>query len=316
MVREQYTTTTQGTNLQRPETQYVFNVGIYGWRKRCLYLFVLLLIIILVVNLALTIWILKVMWFSSNGMGYLQVHSEGVRLEGESEFLCPLYVKEVHSRKDESLHLQSVYNVTVNARNADGNVTGRLHVGPKLVHFDGQHFQINSMNLDRKPLFTVNEDKVTVGTDKLRITGPEGALCEHSVETPLIKACNGSSKAKELKLESPTRALRMNAPRGIEINAPTGTIKGLSHLDIKLHSSDGTLMFDTETLRLPKLPQGTSGESDTDEELYEVCVCHDGRLYLALADDVSNCLAFSQMSLMCTSYVLNNLFHSNVKEAP
>ncbi|XP_060626918.2 gamma-sarcoglycan [Anolis sagrei] len=295
MVREQYTTTTQGTNVQRPETKYLFNVGIYGWRKRCLYLFVLLLIILLVVNLALTIWILKVMWFSANGMGYLQVHSEGVRLEGESEFLCPLYVKEVHSRKDESLHLHSEHNVTLNARNADGNVTGRLNVGPNLVEFDGQHFQISSMNLDRKPLFTVNNTEAAVGTDRLRITGKEGALCEHSVETPLIEGFKGLNKAKELKLESPTRALRMNAPRGIQIKAQPGTIEGSSHLDIKLHSSEGTLMFDTETLRLPKLPQGTSGESDTDEELYEVCVCLDGRLYLALADEVSNCLAFSQV---------------------
>ncbi|XP_042312988.1 gamma-sarcoglycan [Sceloporus undulatus] len=266
MVREQYTATTPGTNLQRPETQYVYNVGIYGWRKRCLYLFVLLLIVILVVNLALTIWILKVMWFSSIGMGYLHVHSEGVRLEGESEFLCPLYVKEVHSRKDESLHLQSTHNVILNARNTDGNVTGRLRVGPDLIHFDGQHFQINSVNLDRKPLFTVNEDEVTVGTDKLRITGPEGALCERSIETPLIKGVKGLTNAKELRHDGKP---------------------SLNHKNM--------LMLDAETLRLPKLPQGTNGESDTDQELYEVCVCLDGRLYLALADEVSNCLPYSHI---------------------
>lgn len=64
MVREQYTTTTEGTHIERPENQSVYKIGIYGWRKRCLYLFVLLLLIILLVNLALTIWILKVMWFS------------------------------------------------------------------------------------------------------------------------------------------------------------------------------------------------------------------------------------------------------------
>lgn len=64
MVREQYTTTTPGTSLERPKNEYVYKIGIYGWRKRCLYLFVLLLLIILVVNFSLTIWILKVMWFS------------------------------------------------------------------------------------------------------------------------------------------------------------------------------------------------------------------------------------------------------------
>ena len=64
MVREQYTTTPEGTHVERPENQSVYKIGIYGWRKRCLYLFVLLLLIVLLVNFALTIWILKVMWFS------------------------------------------------------------------------------------------------------------------------------------------------------------------------------------------------------------------------------------------------------------
>ncbi|XP_064361083.1 gamma-sarcoglycan isoform X2 [Dromaius novaehollandiae] len=186
MVREQYTTTTPGTSLERPKNEYVYKIGIYGWRKRCLYVFVLLLLIILVVNFSLTIWILKVMWFSPTGMGHLRVTKEGLRLEGESEFLFPLYAKEIHSRVDSSLLLQSTHNVTVNARNSNGEVTGRLNVGPKMVEFHGQQFQINSK--DGKPLFTVDENEVVVGTDKLRVTGPEGALFEHSVETPLVKA--------------------------------------------------------------------------------------------------------------------------------
>lgn len=65
MVREQYVTTTQGSSSPRPVPDHVYKIGIYGWRKRCLYLFVLLLIIILVINFALTIWILRVMWFNT-----------------------------------------------------------------------------------------------------------------------------------------------------------------------------------------------------------------------------------------------------------
>ncbi len=47
-----------------PNAHIIYKIGIYGWRKRCLYLFVLLLMIIVIINLALTIWILKVMDFS------------------------------------------------------------------------------------------------------------------------------------------------------------------------------------------------------------------------------------------------------------
>ncbi|XP_009695397.1 PREDICTED: gamma-sarcoglycan-like [Cariama cristata] len=186
MVREQYTTTPPGTSLERPKNEYVYKIGIYGWRKRCLYLFVLLLLIILVVNFSLTIWILKVMWFSPTGMGHLRVTKEGLRLEGESEFLFPLYAKEIHSRVDSSLLLQSTHNVTVNARNSNGEVTGRLNVGPKMVEFHGQQFQINSK--DGKPLFTVDENEVVIGTDKLRVTARH--LLAHFIEQHNIRLCS------------------------------------------------------------------------------------------------------------------------------
>lgn len=40
------------------------HVGIYGWRKRCLYLLVVLLAAMVIINVALTIWILRVLDFS------------------------------------------------------------------------------------------------------------------------------------------------------------------------------------------------------------------------------------------------------------
>ncbi|KAH0511299.1 Gamma-sarcoglycan [Microtus ochrogaster] len=188
MVREQYTTVTEGTHIERPENQHVYKIGIYGWRKRCLYLFVLLLLALLVVNLALTVWILKVMWFSPIGMGYLHVKQDGLRLEGESEFLFPL-------------------------------------------------------------------------------------------------------------LESPTRSLSMDAPRGVHIKAHTGKMEALSQMDIILRSSDGALVLDAETVGLPMLKQGTPGPSGSSKEFYEICVCPDGKLYLSTAGEVTTCEEHSHICL-------------------
>lgn len=39
-------------------------VGIYGWRKRCLYAFILFLMVLTILNLALIVWILRVLNFS------------------------------------------------------------------------------------------------------------------------------------------------------------------------------------------------------------------------------------------------------------
>lgn len=69
MTQEQYILAAQPNSLhQRGSSvcgaQVYPAVGIYGWRKRCLYFFILLLVVTMIVNLALTIWILKVMNFT------------------------------------------------------------------------------------------------------------------------------------------------------------------------------------------------------------------------------------------------------------
>lgn len=58
----------RGQSRTDPDTldpKYNFRIGIYGWRKKCLYILILVLLIMVVVNLALTLWVLKVMEFSS-----------------------------------------------------------------------------------------------------------------------------------------------------------------------------------------------------------------------------------------------------------
>ena len=46
------------------DDDFINPIGVYGWRKRCLYCLVLLLIVVVLVNLALTAWILVVLNFN------------------------------------------------------------------------------------------------------------------------------------------------------------------------------------------------------------------------------------------------------------
>ncbi|XP_010295868.1 PREDICTED: gamma-sarcoglycan-like [Phaethon lepturus] len=101
--------------------------------------------------------------------------------------------------------------------------------------------------------------------------------------------------AHMILLESPTRSLSMDAPRGISIKAQAGNIEALSQMDIRLHSSDGVLLLDAETVRLPKLPEGTRGGSGISQGLYEICVCPDGKLYLSVAGVGSTCQEYSRV---------------------
>ncbi|KAG7248771.1 hypothetical protein CRUP_004775 [Coryphaenoides rupestris] len=47
------------------ENAVYYTVGLYGWRKRCLYFLLLLFLVTMIVNLALTVWIIKVMDLST-----------------------------------------------------------------------------------------------------------------------------------------------------------------------------------------------------------------------------------------------------------
>ncbi|XP_053559908.1 zeta-sarcoglycan isoform X2 [Bombina bombina] len=255
MTREQYILATQQNNLRTENAQF-YPVGIYGWRKRCLYFFVLLLLVTMIVNLAMTIWILKVMNFTVDGMGNLRITKKGVRLEGVSEFLLPLYVKEIHSRKESPLVLQSDRNVTVNARNHNGQLTGQM----------------------------------TIGT--------EGVVFEHSVETPHIRA--GPSQG--LRLESPTRSLTMEAPKGVQISAVAGDFKASCRKELHLQSTDGEIFLNADNIKLGNLPQGSftpsSPNSDAPRQtVYELCVCPNGKLYLSPAGASSTCQSSSNVCL-------------------
>ncbi|XP_062864638.1 zeta-sarcoglycan isoform X1 [Trichomycterus rosablanca] len=298
MTQEQYILASQPSALQRPGCPAPYPVGIYGWRKRCLYFFILLLLVTMIVNLALTIWILKVMNFTVDGMGTLRVTKEGIRLEGVSEFLLPLYVKEIKSRGDSPLVLQSDRNVTINARNDLNQLTGQLTVGSEMVEAQCQRFEVRSSDGDRV-LFSADEDEISIGTDKLRVTGNEGVVFSHSVETPHIRA----EPSQDLKLESPTRTLTLEAPKGVELNAGVGEFRASCRKDLTLESSEGEILLNAKSIRLPNLPHGSvdpllsPGTSYPKPTVYEVCVCPSGKLYLSPAESASTCQTTNSVCL-------------------
>ncbi|KAM9143878.1 zeta-sarcoglycan isoform 3-T3 [Pangshura tecta] len=263
MTREQYILATQQNSLPRIENPQLYPVGIYGWRKRCLYFFVLLLLVTMIVNLAMTIWILKVMNFTV----------------------------------DSPLVLQSDRNVTVNARNHMGQLTGQLTVGADAVEAQCKRFEVRASE-GEKVLFSADEDEIIIGADRLKVTGTEGAVFGHSVETPHIRA----EPSQDLKLESPTRSLIMEAPRGVQVSAAAGDLKATCRKELHLQSTEGEIFLNADIIRLGNLPMGSfssspSSSSTPRQTIYELCVCPNGKLYLSPAGAGSTCQSTSNICL-------------------
>ncbi|XP_075891599.1 zeta-sarcoglycan [Nelusetta ayraudi] len=292
----QFILASQSLHLQRPACDVSYPVGLYGWRKRSLYFFLLLLLATMIVNLALTVWIIKVMNLSMDGMGNLHLSRDGIRLEGISEFFLPLYVNEIQSRKDSTLALRSEKNVTLDVRNERGQLTSQLTVGPEAVEVQCQRLQIRNKDGDRA-LLTAGEDELLMTTEKFTVTGSEGAVFGHSVETPLIQA----RSSEDVKLESPTRTLTMEAPRGVEVSAAQGALKVSSRKDLQLESTEGEILLDASSIQLGGLPLGiyvlSPSQAARAHTIYEVCVCPSGKVYLSPAESSSTCQTMSNICL-------------------
>ncbi|XP_042877529.1 delta-sarcoglycan-like [Penaeus japonicus] len=81
-----------------------------------------------------------------------------------------------------------------------------------------------------------------------------------------------------------TRSLEVTAPEGIALESRAGTISALSLSDLTLQSKGGGIMFETPNIFVRGLKLSTTQISDPDEarpDVFQVCVCSSGRLFLA-----------------------------------
>ncbi|KAL6467275.1 hypothetical protein MHYP_G00250790 [Metynnis hypsauchen] len=110
-------------------------------------------------------------------------------------------------------------------------------------------------------------------------------------------------ESQRLMLESPTRTLTLEAPKGVEVNAGVGEFRASCRKDLTLESSEGEIFLNANSIRLGNLPHGSvdpllgPGTSYPKQTVYEVCVCPSGKLYLSPAESASTCQTTNSVCL-------------------
>ncbi|XP_046994889.1 delta-sarcoglycan [Schistocerca americana] len=278
-----------------PPHAYNFRVGIYGWRKRCLYLLILGLLVMVIVNLALTLWVLKVMEFSSEGMGSLRIVSGGVQLRGQALVMDTLLASSIRSRRGYPLLFESSRNFTVKTRDHNGRVASSLFLNGERLDVASQSFRVTDPK--GQLLFHADRHEVVVGADSLRVSGEGGAVFDGSVQTPLVRANPG----EELMLESPTRSIEIQAPYGVSIESRAGDISAACLTNLKLQSLAGAVRLDSPNVYMPGLKtahvhgHGTRAPPPP-QPVYQLCVCATGKLFMAPA---TGACAIEETSTVC-----------------
>jgi len=258
----------------------VYRVGVYGWRKRCLYAFILFLTVVIVINLSLTVWIMSVLDFTTDGMGALKLVDDGIRVTGKAEFDKPVHFRHISTKQGVPLSIESDHGLYLNARNSSGQVTSRLSLEPDgSVHAVCERFEVR--NTDRQLLFFTDKNEVGVRVENLRIIDDGGTVFEGAIQTAVIRPEPDSP----LRLESPTRSLHVDAAQDIELLSRAGDVQITTLLDISLKAKTGDIRFESSNIYIKGLSLGSANG----QRQLQVCICTNGRLFLTR--DSTDCRA-------------------------
>lgn len=275
-----YSTTVIHSSAKPPTESDIYRVGVYGWRKRCLYCFICVLTIAVVLNLSLTIWIMTVLDISSTGMGTMRIGKESIRIMGEAQFDRPVHFTELSTADNEALTIDSSRGVFIKARNISGYQTAMINMfqdGRTEAVCDRFEIYDNA----RKLLFFADSNEIGLKLENLRILDDGGSVFEGAIQTALIRPESDTP----LSLESPTRNLNLEAGQDIEVISAAGEIYLSSLLDININSKQGEIRLDSGNILFSGLPKSESRGNAQ----YQLCICQNGRLFMAM--DGADCRA-------------------------
>ncbi|CAJ0945909.1 unnamed protein product, partial [Mesorhabditis belari] len=250
----------------------VYRVGIYGWRKRCLYVFIVILTILIVLNLAVTLWIMSVLDFSKDGMGALRIENDGIRVKGRAQFDRPVHLSHLSTARDEALLIDSFRGVNIQARNLSGQVASRLSLNSEgRATAVCERFEI--FDRDNKLLFFADSDEIGLKLENLRILDDGGSVFEGAIQTAFIRP----EPDTPLRLESPTRSVSIEAGQDVEMLSSAGEIHLQSLLDLSLVSKQGEIRLDSSNIYM----NGMTKSLGRGQPHNQLCVCTNGRLFMA-----------------------------------
>ncbi|XP_005103318.2 zeta-sarcoglycan [Aplysia californica] len=267
-------------------------VGIYGWRKRCIYAFVLILMVVVIMNLALTVWILRVLDFSVDGMGRLRIVPKGFELRGEAEFLRPVYVEEVKSLKGSPLYLQSEKAVEILAVSENQTSSSSVVVDSDSIQATCDVFKVENSKGDVSLM--LKDGKISMSSTDVAYSG--NIKFDGSVSTPSVM----SPMETNLQIRADSSKVQVSGMGGVVMDGDLGHVMVTATEDICVTSTTGAIHLRSQDVVIKGLPGANSTTSSSSApsrpysppsyssftpavaQVFQLCLCGNGRLFLGL----------------------------------
>ncbi|XP_053210959.1 delta-sarcoglycan-like [Panonychus citri] len=257
----------------------LITIGIYGWRRRFLYGLIIIISLFVVVNAALTLWIVRLLNFQLDRIGKIIFTDDGIIIDGKSYCRDTLIASYIKSPQESTLRIISPDKLELESNGGQSNDSDLVNL---LSLQNGSiNAWVNEMTIktrDNQPLVTINESELKLYSTKLRIDNDYGIQFNSSIQSPLIL----SDPFHNLELQSKTRAVEINAVTEVNLNSGNGMTLS-SRKDIRLMSKSGKIIFDSDRIELKNLKIGLPLKSmEPNPGVFQVCICTNGRLFLAL----------------------------------
>lgn len=250
-------------------------VGIYGWRKYCLYASVLILVCLAIINIGVAVYIMRVVDINSNGAGVVRFDSDVLRVEGSAELTQGALTNSVTSFNENPLSLLSTQQIVMQAGSKsaitlqDGNV----------------NFRVDTIQAtyNNTPYVTLTANTTTLGSARTVVTSAAGLIVNGSVQTNNL--ANMHANGEGLTIESVAQQLTLQSAKDLSVTSTDGAVTINAMTGITLTSTAG-IVLSAPVVSFPSLTSfGGSG-------VQTLCVCADGRLFTVAATNTSvSCLS-------------------------
>ncbi|XP_074599553.1 gamma-sarcoglycan-like isoform X2 [Brevipalpus obovatus] len=273
------------TSSSDPVDGYI-QIGIYGWRKRCLCVIILILTILVAFNTTLTIWLCWTLKVDLGNIGNLHMTSDGIAVNGKLLITDRLYVKQLQSEKaGEAIKVLNddgiVFAIKKSGKQEESNHSVEegdeyFKMGPQSIEIVTNHLFIKS--LQEQPVFAIENDQLSLQLKSLKIINNQGVRFDSSVQSPLFL----SEPRQDLLIQSRTRQVRIMGTQGVGIESG-GEMDLSGHKNVQLNSNNGSIDIDADSIMMKNLKIASPIISNTPElAVYQVCLCSaNGRLFMA-----------------------------------
>ncbi|CAF1341544.1 unnamed protein product [Adineta steineri] len=246
------------------------SVGIYGWRKRCLYGLIIVLTFVVFINICLTFWLSVALGLHWGSIGPISIFKNHVIFRSPVVLKDGLIASKIFSG-DQSFSIQS--DKSVHIQSGSKTKHSALTIDKQGIHANCEQFQINDRTGSK--LVAIDSSQIQVYTDDLSIVSEQKRL-----ELPHLMT-NSISSDKNLSLSATDGRLMLTSNSDIDISARQTLDLVANDIIIKSH----TIRLQNEHIYFEKLrffDRAKGPVVGRSSQSYSVCICENGLVFAAI----------------------------------